>query len=116
MGRMTRINQRSPGDMIEKIQTAKSDSSAPSGRLHTLVRLRTQPEYHDERIVAVLLAALGEATAANPHLILQRLFGLLWLDDEMLRIDVLLDGMGYTKPNDQGVPAAAERTDSKPKP
>jgi hypothetical protein len=32
MGRMTRINQQSPSDMTEEIQTEKSDSSAPSGR------------------------------------------------------------------------------------
>lgn len=37
MGRMTRINRRSPSDMSEAIQTEKSGSSAPSGRLHPIV-------------------------------------------------------------------------------
>lgn len=38
MGRMTRINQRSPSDMAEENQTSKPDSRAPSGRVHPLVR------------------------------------------------------------------------------
>ena len=37
MGRVTRINPRSPSDMSEGIQTEKSGCSAPSGRLHPIV-------------------------------------------------------------------------------
>ena len=37
MGRVTRINNQSPTDMIEEIKSPQSDSSAPSGRLHPIV-------------------------------------------------------------------------------
>ena len=41
MGRVTTINNQPPSDMAEENQTSKSDSSAPSGRVHPLVgRLR----------------------------------------------------------------------------
>ena len=39
MGRVMRINLKSPSDMAEENQTSKSDSSAPSGRLHPIVVL-----------------------------------------------------------------------------
>ena len=39
MGRVTRINPKSPSNMAEEIQTSKSDSRAPSGRVHPLVIL-----------------------------------------------------------------------------
>jgi hypothetical protein len=38
MGHVKRINPKSPSDMAERNQTSKSDSSAPSGRVHPLVR------------------------------------------------------------------------------
>lgn len=38
MGRVMRIKPRSPSNMIEETTTLKSDSRAPSGRVHPLVR------------------------------------------------------------------------------
>jgi hypothetical protein len=48
MGRVTRINQQSRSDMPEEIQTSKSDSRAPSGRVHPLVRRCRLIIYHPE--------------------------------------------------------------------
>jgi hypothetical protein len=50
-----RINPKSPSDMVEEIQTSKSDSRAPSGRVHALVRLLTAEERlrrHDDALIA----------------------------------------------------------------
>ena len=38
MGRVMNLNPRSLNDMIKEVKTPKSDSRAPSGRVHPLVR------------------------------------------------------------------------------
>lgn len=66
MGRMTRINQRSPSDMAEEIQTEKSGSSAPSGRLHPLV-VRV---WRDDSIPAFGAWCAGSLKDGNPAVLL----------------------------------------------
>lgn len=58
MGRVRRINPKSPSDMAEEDQTSKSDSSALSGRVHPLVRrVRSQKWTREHKDAAAEIEA-----------------------------------------------------------
>jgi hypothetical protein len=48
MGRVMRINNQSPNRMAQETKLTQSDSSAPSGRVHPLVRRCRLVIYHPE--------------------------------------------------------------------
>lgn len=112
MGRITRINQRSPSSMSEEIQNEKSGSSAPSGRLHPIVVPWVGKLKHDRQVFADWGMIRDEAgdlifKVAVPHCLSEEDLGRYRrekIDPTQVRVDALLNALnGHNSDSTTGV-------------